>query len=148
MVGHGIGADNAQRGGPRRSRSLLRSGYRQPARHFGYTRCINRPDNRVSSCHDRCAANGEMDSTVIAGGGIAGLTQGLTGMLRAHSTVLTGGIGNPVIATAELGGALLISFLALAAPAAAIALVILFLLLAIRLLRRLFRGAKSLDSRT
>ena len=87
-------------------------------------------------------------AAVIAGGGIAGLTQGLTGMLRAHSTVLTGGIGNPVIATAELGGALLISFLALVAPAAAIALVILFLLVVIRLLRRLFRGAKSSDSRT
>jgi hypothetical protein len=82
-------------------------------------------------------------AAVIAGGGIAGLTQGLTGMLRAHSTVLTGGLGNPVISTAELGGALLISFLALVAPAAAIALVILFLLVAIRLLRRLFRRAKS-----
>jgi Domain of unknown function (DUF4126) len=67
-------------------------------------------------------------------------------MLRAHTTVLTGGLGNPVIATMELGGALLISFLALAAPVAAIALVILFLLLAIRLLRQLFRGAKSSDS--
>jgi Domain of unknown function (DUF4126) len=82
-------------------------------------------------------------AAVIAGGGIAGLTQGLTGILRAHSTVLTGGLGNPVIATAELGGTVLISFLALVAPAAAIALVILFLLVAIRLLRRLFRGAKS-----
>ena len=87
-------------------------------------------------------------AAVIAGGGIAGLTQGLTGMLRAHSTVLTGGLGNPVIATAELGGALLISFLALVAPAAAVALVILFLLVAIRLLRRLFRRAKSSNSRT
>jgi hypothetical protein len=87
-------------------------------------------------------------AAVIAGGGIAGLTQGLTGMLRAHSTVLTSGIGNPVIATAELGGALLVSFLALVAPAAAIALVILFLLVVIRLLRRLFRGAKSSDSWT
>lgn len=86
-------------------------------------------------------------AAVIAGGGIAGLTQGLTGILRAHSTVLTGGLGNPVIATAELGGALLISFLALVAPAAAVALVILFLLVAIRLLRRLFRRAKSSDSR-
>ena len=85
-------------------------------------------------------------AAVIAGGGIAGLTQGLTGMLRAHSTVLTGGLGNPVIATAELGGALLISFLALVAPAAAIALVILFLLVSIRLLRRFFRRAKSSDS--
>ena len=87
-------------------------------------------------------------AAVIAGGGIAGLTQGLTGMLRAHSTVLTGGIGNPVIATAELGGALLVSFLALVAPAAAIALVILFLRVVIRLFRRLFRGANSSDSRT
>jgi hypothetical protein len=87
-------------------------------------------------------------AAVVAGGGIAGLTQGVTGMLRAHSTVLTGGLGNTVIATAELGGALLISFLALVAPAAAIALVILFLLLAIRLLRRLFRGAKAPSSET
>ena len=87
-------------------------------------------------------------AAVIAGGGIAGLTQGLTGVLRSHSTVLTGGLGNPVIATAELGGALLISFLALVAPVVAIALVILFLLVAIRLLRRLFRRAKSSDSRT
>jgi hypothetical protein len=87
-------------------------------------------------------------AAVIAGGGIAGLTQGLTGILRAHSTVLTGGLGNPVIATAELGGALLISVLALVAPAAAIALVILFLLVAIRLLRWLFRSAKSSGSRT
>jgi len=86
-------------------------------------------------------------AAVIAGGGIAGLTQGLTGILRAHSTVLTGGLGNSVIATAELGGAVLISFLALVAPAAAVALVILFLLVAIRLLRRLFRRAKSSDSR-
>jgi hypothetical protein len=87
-------------------------------------------------------------AAVIAGGGIAGLTQGLTGLLRAHSTVLTGGLANAVIATAELGGALLISFLALAAPAAAIALVILFLLLAMRLLRRLFRRAKASNSET
>src|SRR3974390_2854147 len=71
-------------------------------------------------------------AAVIAGGGIAGLTQGATGTLRAHSTVLTGGLGNSVIATAELGGALLVTLLALAAPVAAIALVILFLWLAIR----------------
>jgi Domain of unknown function (DUF4126) len=87
-------------------------------------------------------------AAVIAGGGIAGLTQGLTGILRAHSTILTGGLGSAVIATAELGGALLISFLALAAPAAAIAIVTLFLLLAIRVLRRSFRGAKASSSET
>ena len=42
-------------------------------------------------------------AAVIAGGGVAGLTQGATAILRAKSTVLTGGIGNSVIATAELG---------------------------------------------
>jgi hypothetical protein len=82
-------------------------------------------------------------AAVIAGGGIAGLTQGVTGILRAHSTVLTGGLGNPIIATAELGGALLMSFLALAAPTAAIALAIMLLWVAIRLLRRLFRRGNS-----
>ena len=82
-------------------------------------------------------------AAVIAGGGIAGLTQGVTAILRAHSTAWTGGLGNSAIATAELGGALLISFLALALPAAAIALAILFLWLAIRLLRRIFQGSHS-----
>ena len=69
-------------------------------------------------------------AAVIAGGGIAGVTQGVTATLRANSTVWTGGLGNFIIATAELGGALLIAFLALAAPVAAIALVVLFLWLA------------------
>ena len=40
-------------------------------------------------------------AAVIAGGGVAGVTQGVTAMLRAKSTVLTGGLGNFVIATAE-----------------------------------------------
>jgi len=80
-------------------------------------------------------------AAVIAGGGIAGLTQGAAALLRAKSTVLTGGIGNWVIATAELGGALLVTLLALAAPLAALGLVIFILWLAIRLLRHLFQGA-------
>jgi hypothetical protein len=87
-------------------------------------------------------------AAVIAGGGVAGLTRGLTGVLRVHSTVLTGGLGNFVISTAELGGAALISFLALAAPIAAIALVAVFLYVAMRLLRRLLRSAKPSNGRT
>src|SRR5262249_47377952 len=83
-------------------------------------------------------------AAVIAGGGIAGLTQGVTAMLRAKSTILTGGLGNSVIATVELGGALLFSLLTLAAPLAALALVILFLWLAIRLLPRI--GAQPVTS--
>ena len=80
-------------------------------------------------------------AAVIAGGGIAGITQGATAMLRAKSTVLTGGLGNPLIATAELGGASLISLLALAAPLAALAVVVLLFWLAFHLFRRLARGA-------
>ncbi len=80
-------------------------------------------------------------AAIIAGGGVAGLTQGVTAMLRAKSTVLTGGLGNVVISTAELGGATLVSFLALAAPLAALAAVIVFLWVSIRLIRRLLRGS-------
>jgi hypothetical protein len=78
-------------------------------------------------------------TAVIAGGGAAGLTQGLTSLLRAKSTVMTGGLGNHVLATGEWGGALLVSLLALAFPVAAVALVAVFCWFAIRLLRRLFR---------
>src|SRR3974377_1503730 len=78
-------------------------------------------------------------AAVIAGGGLAGITQGLTAALRAHSTILTCCLDNSVIATAELVGALLMSFLAFVAPAAAIALIILFSWLAIRLLRQVLR---------
>jgi hypothetical protein len=86
-------------------------------------------------------------AAVIAGGGVAGLTQGATAMLRAKSTILTAGIGNAVIATAELGGALLVTLLALAAPLAALGVVIFFLWIAIRLLRHLFRGANMANNK-
>jgi hypothetical protein len=78
-------------------------------------------------------------AAVIAGGGVAGVTQGLTAVLRANSTILTGGIGNAVISTAELGGALLLSVLALTAPLVALGVVIVFLWIAIRLVRHVLR---------
>jgi hypothetical protein len=37
-------------------------------------------------------------AAVIAGGGVAGLAQAGTAMLRAKSTIFTGGIGNVVVA--------------------------------------------------
>ncbi len=58
------------------------------------------------------------------------------------STIFTGGIGNPVIATGELGGAVLVTLLALAAPLAALAAIVAFFWLAIRLRRRWLRGAR------
>jgi hypothetical protein len=78
-------------------------------------------------------------TAVIAGGGAAGLTQGLTSLLRAKSTVMTGGLGNHVLASGEWAGALLVSLLALAFPVIAVALVAIFCWFAIRLVRRLFR---------
>jgi hypothetical protein len=44
-------------------------------------------------------------------------------LLRAKSTVFTGGLGNAALATAEVGGALIVSLLALAAPLAAVLVV-------------------------
>jgi hypothetical protein len=82
-------------------------------------------------------------TAVIAGGGAAGLTQGLTSLLRAKSTVMTGGLGNHVLATGEWGGALLVSLLALAFPVIAVALVAVFCWFAIMLVRRLFRKETS-----
>lgn len=80
-------------------------------------------------------------AAVVAGGGTAGLTKGVTAMVRAKSTLFTGGVGNHVVVTAELGSAILVPLLALAAPFVALALVILLLWVAFRMLRRLRRGA-------
>ena len=53
---------------------------------------------------------------VVAGGGVAGLVQGTSVVTRGLSTATTGGLGNPVVATAELGGSVITSLLALVAP--------------------------------
>ena len=82
-------------------------------------------------------------TAVIAGGGVAGATHGLTALLRAKSTAFTGGLGNSAVATAELGGASLISILALAAPIAALVLIVLFFWLAFLLIRSLARRAPA-----
>jgi hypothetical protein len=84
-------------------------------------------------------------TAVIAGGGAAGLTQTLTALLRAKSTLLTGGLGNHVIATGELGGALSISLLALAAPFVALALVVCVAWFVLRAVRRLQRSGQPAD---
>ncbi|MGE0580702.1 MAG: DUF4126 domain-containing protein [Steroidobacteraceae bacterium] len=81
-------------------------------------------------------------TAVIAGGGVAGLTQGLTTALRAQSTVLTGGLGNGAVATGEAGGAIVLTVLAIAAPVLAVGLVALALWFAVRFGRRLLRAAR------
>ena len=58
---------------------------------------------------------------------------------------MTGGLGNSVIATAELAGSLLVSLLTLVAPLVALALVVLFLWLTMHLVRHWRRGARLDD---
>lgn len=84
-------------------------------------------------------------AAIIAGGGAAGIVHGVNAAIRAKSTVLTGGFGNSAVATAELGGALIVSLLALVAPLAAFVIVVLILWLAIHLIRRLRRPARRTD---
>lgn len=57
---------------------------------------------------------------VIAGGGAAGLVQTTTVLARGASTLATGGLVNPVVATAELGGSLVMSLVSLLAPVLAV----------------------------
>lgn len=75
---------------------------------------------------------------IIAGGGIAGLLQGTTTALRAKSTLFTGGLGNPVVATGELAGSAVISFLAILIPIVGIILVVALALFAIYKAGRVF----------
>jgi hypothetical protein len=80
-------------------------------------------------------------AAIIAGGGVAGATQSVTTLVRAKSTVFTGGLGNPAIATAEFGGSLLVSLLAFAAPLLTLIVIVLLLWLGVRWLRRMSHQA-------
>ncbi len=82
-------------------------------------------------------------TAIIAGGGAAGLTQGVTSLLRAKSTATTGGLGNAAIASGELGGAVILSVLAILAPIVTVGLVLLLCWGAVKLLRRLWLGARG-----
>jgi hypothetical protein len=64
---------------------------------------------------------------VIAGGGTAGLIKGTGAVTRLASTGTTGGLANPVIASAETGGSLFMALVALFVPVLAIALVALLI---------------------
>ena len=64
---------------------------------------------------------------VIAGGGAAGAVQAATVVTRAASTVTTGGLGNPIVASVETSGAFLGSALSIVAVELAIAVFVLLL---------------------
>jgi hypothetical protein len=81
---------------------------------------------------------------IIAGGGVAGFAQLGTTLLRFKSSTLTAGMGNPILATGELVGALGMAVLALLAPLlATVFVVILLVFLSRRMMRR--RGKRRAD---
>lgn len=82
-------------------------------------------------------------TAIIAGGGVAAITQGATSMLRAKSTAFTGGLGNPVLSTFEMFAAGTVTVLALVVPVLAVALVALFCWVAVRLARRFIRRREN-----
>jgi hypothetical protein len=61
---------------------------------------------------------------IVAGGGVAGIVQAGTALLRLKSSAFTAGAGNSLIATGELMGALALSVLAFLAPLLAGALAV------------------------
>jgi len=79
---------------------------------------------------------------IIAGGGIAGLLQGSATVLRAKSSLFTGGIGNTVVATLELVGSVITSLLAIILP------IIGFILVAILAVYLLLRAGRTFFRKT
>lgn len=75
---------------------------------------------------------------IIAGGGAAGLTQASSTLVRAKSGATTAGLGNPLVSTAELGGSVLISVVALLFPVLALLLVALLVWLILAVRRRMY----------
>ena len=64
---------------------------------------------------------------IIGAGGTAGVVHASTSVLRLKSSAATAGFGNPILATLELIGAILIAVLALLAPLLALAGVVLII---------------------
>ncbi len=83
----------------------------------------------------------------VAGGTAAAVVQSGTTLLRGASTMMTAGIGNPVVSTAEAGSAAGLSLLAIAMPVfALVAVLLLVAVVSARLLRRRALRARPADS--
>lgn len=82
-------------------------------------------------------------AALVGGGGVAGLIQGTSVLFRLKSTTLTGGVANPVVATAELIGATGTALLAIFLPLLCLAAVIGLIVLAFRATGRLLFGRRG-----
>ena len=74
---------------------------------------------------------------ILAGGGTAGLFQGITATARQISSLSTGGLGNPLLATLEAAGSALLSALSVTLPLLAMLLIVCLLWFGMK--RLLFR---------
>ena len=84
---------------------------------------------------------------IIAGGGAAAITQGTTATLRGHSTAFTAGVGNHVLASGELLGAILLPLIAIVWPYVALAITLIIILVAALIARRVMRSRRLAASR-
>lgn len=75
-------------------------------------------------------------AAIVAGGGATAAAYSLTSLTRAKSGLATGGLGNPLVSTAELGGAILLAVLALLAPIIALAALVWIVVAIVRRRRR------------
>jgi len=78
---------------------------------------------------------------IVGGGGVAGVTQGMTVLTRLTSTTLTGGTANPVVSTGEWIGALLIAVMAVLLPFLGLAVSAVLVVSLVRRARRLRRAS-------
>ena len=85
---------------------------------------------------------------IIAGGAAAGMVQGATSLLRLKSTVLSGGLANPVLSTLELVGSFVMAVVALTVPVVALLLAVALCSGAFRLAGRMLFGRRSRGSRS
>jgi hypothetical protein len=82
-------------------------------------------------------------SVVLIAGGAAGITQGASVLTRFKSTTLTGGVGNPVVSTMELIGAVIASVLAIFLPLVALLSVVMLLVMVTRKVGRIAFGRRA-----
>jgi len=75
---------------------------------------------------------------IIAGGGIAATIQALTGVTRVTSTATTGGLGNPVLSSVELGSSVTLAAMAVFIPVIAGIVVLALLIWALKTLIKRF----------
>jgi len=80
---------------------------------------------------------------IIAGGGVAGIIQALTGVTRITSSITTGGLGNPGVSTVESGSSLTLSAMAIFIPVIAGIIVIALLIWATKTLVNRFTSKRK-----